>query len=210
MDEKYKKYLASDEWKAKRDERMRMDRYLCTDCGSPWNLVVHHIRYDNVYHEKMDDLATLCRRCHKAIHGKNNGGEFDPDTFWWNDIYEQSYHTPEMSSLLISVGGPIAILGYILKNKDEDNRLRTFLSSITKDTGTSRNIALSTLNKFQDNNLIVFERERQRIDIFVNPQLGIYGGEDRKQLLLSEYYSFKREKMKSIKKESEEPSDADN
>lgn len=43
MDEKYKKYLASKEWKKKWDERMRIDRHLCTDCDSSLDLVAHHI-----------------------------------------------------------------------------------------------------------------------------------------------------------------------
>lgn len=42
MDKDYRKYLASKEWKDKANRRMEMDRFLCQDCGSAYNLVVHH------------------------------------------------------------------------------------------------------------------------------------------------------------------------
>lgn len=124
MNEKYRKYLASAEWKAKRDERMRMDRYLCFNCRSPFNLVVHHVSYENLYHEEMEDLITLCRECHKHVHSANAEEWMmsDMDSLW-NDCSYQSYTTDEMCKLLSSLGGDMAMLSFLLKNKDEDNIL---------------------------------------------------------------------------------------
>lgn len=67
--EQYSKYIKSAEWKAKRQERLEMDKYTCRRCGSPYDTVVHHITYKNIGHEEMEDLITLCSWCHKRIHG---------------------------------------------------------------------------------------------------------------------------------------------
>ena len=31
-------------------------------------LEIHHLTYENVYNEKLEDLATLCHDCHTMIH----------------------------------------------------------------------------------------------------------------------------------------------
>ena len=67
-DGKYQKYLLSKAWKAKAAKRMRMDDHRCVRCGSAKNLAVHHITYDRLFCEPMDDLITVCNNCHKKIH----------------------------------------------------------------------------------------------------------------------------------------------
>lgn len=32
------------------------------------NLQIHHIHYNNIGNEKMEDLVTLCINCHAEIH----------------------------------------------------------------------------------------------------------------------------------------------
>lgn len=67
--EQYTEYIHSAEWKAKRRERLEMDKGVCQRCGSPDGNVVHHLTYANIGNEKMEDLVTLCSWCHKRIHG---------------------------------------------------------------------------------------------------------------------------------------------
>ena len=62
----YKAYLRSDEWKAKRDQRVLIDGK-CIVCGKPYDLNVHHLTYERIPNERRSDLATLCRRCHLEI-----------------------------------------------------------------------------------------------------------------------------------------------
>lgn len=57
-------------WNQKRKERLKIDRYTCYDCGAATNLEVHHITYKRLYKEEMEDLVSLCRSCHDAIHKK--------------------------------------------------------------------------------------------------------------------------------------------
>lgn len=69
----YQRYLASPEWRAKRRQRLGIDSFKCARCESDEQLEVHHLTYDRLGSERMDDLLTLCRICHKKDHGR------DPD-----------------------------------------------------------------------------------------------------------------------------------
>ena len=64
----YDKYIESEEWKEKREDRIILDGYKCRMCGSAKNLVVHHITYENAPNEDMFDLVTLCKTCHNELH----------------------------------------------------------------------------------------------------------------------------------------------
>lgn len=69
----YNKYLATSEWQNKATLIKRRDGNKCLLCGNTENLVVHHLRYDDVDWEHPGcesdcDLVTLCRGCHKKFH----------------------------------------------------------------------------------------------------------------------------------------------
>lgn len=64
----YKLYLQTDLWKTTRRARIKLDNYRCAQCGSPINLNVHHITYDRLGCEDMEDLVTLCKKCHEHLH----------------------------------------------------------------------------------------------------------------------------------------------
>lgn len=75
MNKKYKEYLNSDQWKEIRDKVLHRDGNKCIKCGSSKNLQVHHNTYDNIYNEaeNLDDLITLCSKCHMKEHDMING-----------------------------------------------------------------------------------------------------------------------------------------
>lgn len=69
----YRLYLRTGHWQ--RVRRMAFAAYgrACQACGSTRRLQVHHVRYRRggrsvLWHERMDDLAVLCRGCHKKAH----------------------------------------------------------------------------------------------------------------------------------------------
>ena len=64
----YDDYMKSVEWEEKRQLRLRMDGFRCFKCGTAVNLQVHHITYERLGQEKMGDLVTLCKKCHKRLH----------------------------------------------------------------------------------------------------------------------------------------------
>ena len=67
---RYRKYLRSDKWKHVRNARLVRDKCRCQSCGIQSNLEVHHLTYKNVFKEHMNDLTTLCEKCHKQVHRK--------------------------------------------------------------------------------------------------------------------------------------------
>ncbi len=66
---KYYKYLSSAKWKNKREQVLKRDKNLCQICGKKIANEVHHLTYINLGNEKMSDLISICRDCHKKIHG---------------------------------------------------------------------------------------------------------------------------------------------
>lgn len=68
----YSQYLQSDQWRQVAKAAKSRDKYKCRICNSPHDLNVHHRTYENLGNEMhhLDDLTTLCRRCHASFHGK--------------------------------------------------------------------------------------------------------------------------------------------
>ena len=64
----YHEYIQSDEWREKRKEKLIQADYQCEKCGTGKNLVVHHITYDRLGNEEMDDLVVLCKTHHNKTH----------------------------------------------------------------------------------------------------------------------------------------------
>jgi len=70
-------YLASPEWKAKRQLVLQRDHYTCQACGATSvPLEVHHISYCQLYEEPLTHLVSVCRECHQAIHDEYGYSEF--------------------------------------------------------------------------------------------------------------------------------------
>lgn len=64
----YHKYLRTKRWREKANARLKMDGYQCVLCKSAKNLAVHHITYENIGYEQMDDLISVCKGCHEKLH----------------------------------------------------------------------------------------------------------------------------------------------
>ena len=67
--EVYQAYIGSNAWKHKREHRKNLDCYKCNQCPRVNNLTVHHITYERLGDELMEDLITLCGHCHHTHHG---------------------------------------------------------------------------------------------------------------------------------------------
>ena len=67
----YRHYLTTSKWKALRLKTFKRDRYTCQHCGvtgSSDTLHCHHLTYDRLGDENLNDLLTLCNTCHKKVH----------------------------------------------------------------------------------------------------------------------------------------------
>jgi hypothetical protein len=63
----YEEYMRSPQWRRKRKQRLKLDGYACQKCGKTskeYRLEVHHLTYDRLGHERMEDLQSLCVLCH--------------------------------------------------------------------------------------------------------------------------------------------------
>jgi len=69
--EEYRKYIHSSQWRQKADERLKLDGGKCCVCGGDAT-EVHHLTYENLGKEKMEDLVSLCRRCHEKAEDLYN------------------------------------------------------------------------------------------------------------------------------------------
>ncbi len=61
-------YLQSTEWRTLRNQVFTRDNHTCQSCGSQSSLNCHHIMYDRLGAEELEDLITLCKNCHTALH----------------------------------------------------------------------------------------------------------------------------------------------
>ena len=65
----YYDYLKSEAWRQRRLEALKRDKFKCQLCGSGKDVEVHHISYEHLHRaEEVDDLITLCKKCHREVH----------------------------------------------------------------------------------------------------------------------------------------------
>jgi 5-methylcytosine-specific restriction endonuclease McrA len=66
----YDEYLASPEWREKRNAAFAYYGYACTRCPSTGPILdIHHRHYRTFGFESVEDLDVLCRPCHDKEHG---------------------------------------------------------------------------------------------------------------------------------------------
>lgn len=74
--EEYDKYLETPHWRSFRrtvfaEQRRRLGQNRCERCpknGSEFKLDVHHLTYERLGNEKVDDVQIICKECHDKIH----------------------------------------------------------------------------------------------------------------------------------------------
>ena len=66
----YDDYLRSEEWASIRSSIRVRCNGACEHCGGAMD-DVHHLTYEHVGDEPLEDLQGLCRDCHETAHRKN-------------------------------------------------------------------------------------------------------------------------------------------
>lgn len=64
----YEDYLQSDLWIQKRNMALSALGDQCQICKSKKGITVHHVSYDRIGKELIEDLSALCKSCHKMVH----------------------------------------------------------------------------------------------------------------------------------------------
>ena len=73
-------YMLSEKWQKLRTLVFIRDNYTCQSCGSKSSLNCHHITYDRLGAENLEDLITLCKSCHQHQH--DTYGYLRQTQFW--------------------------------------------------------------------------------------------------------------------------------
>jgi len=66
----YQKYLASRKWYEKRGAVKHRARGWCERCRARRMRAVHHLTYENVGNEPLEDLQAVCQPCHDFVHAQ--------------------------------------------------------------------------------------------------------------------------------------------
>lgn len=59
--------MDSPKWKGQRQKVLERDKGKCQDCGDV-GTQIHHKTYQRIFREDIDDLVTLCAKCHRKRH----------------------------------------------------------------------------------------------------------------------------------------------
>lgn len=63
----YTKYLLTQHWQNIRKQKLELNP-ICEKCGSSQKLNIHHQSYRGLGKEKINNLITLCEKCHSKLH----------------------------------------------------------------------------------------------------------------------------------------------
>ena len=64
----HKSYMKSMRWHLLRAKALTRDEYKCAVCQSTDTLQLHHRHYENMGCENLEDVITLCKKCHEMLH----------------------------------------------------------------------------------------------------------------------------------------------
>lgn len=68
----YKRYLASREWALLKEQIRHRSRGKCERCPSGDYESTHHVTYERMGNERLDDLLAVCNACHEYLSGKTH------------------------------------------------------------------------------------------------------------------------------------------
>lgn len=76
-------YLASREWALLKEQVRVRSGGCCERCAVGDHEQTHHVTYERLGHERLDDLLGVCEACHLYLSGKSDD---DPARrSWWAD-----------------------------------------------------------------------------------------------------------------------------
>lgn len=68
----YQTYLASREWSLLREHVRERSRNRCEHCLNAPQQAVHHLTYERIGRERLDDLLAVCNPCHEFLSGRDS------------------------------------------------------------------------------------------------------------------------------------------
>lgn len=77
----YQRYLASREWKIKRQQVRQRSGGICERCHLNPATQCHHDTYERLGHERLEDLRDLCTACHRFVENLSTYDPLNPPVF---------------------------------------------------------------------------------------------------------------------------------
>ena len=117
----FEKYYHTEHWKKLHAEIVQRDNYTCQKCGKQYLthisfLNVHHLTYERRGEELLEDLITLCYKCHAHVHGK------DPQLFIPRKFRRYPKSDDELGPLIVTCPN-----GHEIGELHRDQRTETFI-----------------------------------------------------------------------------------
>lgn len=84
----YREYLASREWGLLKRQVRERSVGKCERCGAPQE-ATHHLTYERLGHERLEDLLAVCNACHEYLSGnvdidpKDDAPRMKPGVYVW-------------------------------------------------------------------------------------------------------------------------------
>lgn len=63
----YRRYLKTSHWRRFKDRYFKRYRYECVVCHATKMLELHHLTYERLGKERLEDCVYCCRKCHQHI-----------------------------------------------------------------------------------------------------------------------------------------------
>lgn len=178
---RYRKYLQSDWWKQRRNEIVEQ-RKVCEICGSSKNLEVHHLTYENIGHEKDEDLKLLCCKCHRKVHKgklfilKDDEMTIPIDKFYKGNALEVAEITKEISPYAKAMLFTMCLfLGYEDCCLKYDNGKKVSAKNIITLAGMSEKKGYQVINELCEKKIIYKKKIGRKIEIYFNPWVCMRG-----------------------------------
>ena len=66
--ESYRRYLRTPHWRNFKRRFYEKFEYRCIVCSARYGLHIHHLTYERLGHERLEDAVYLCGNCHSHLH----------------------------------------------------------------------------------------------------------------------------------------------
>lgn len=77
----YGRYLASREWAVLKVKVRQRSGGICERCRMAPHEETHHVTYERIGRERLEDLQGVCHRCHQFVSGKSDSDPCSPPVF---------------------------------------------------------------------------------------------------------------------------------
>ena len=64
------KYMKSIKWHSLKQQRLAIANYQCESCSSAKQLELHHVTYQRLTVENLEDIRIQCNSCHNKVHNE--------------------------------------------------------------------------------------------------------------------------------------------